>query len=80
MWSDLLKNEKFLFFAGGVAVAVAGAKALKSKKLRNMCVKSMAAGMKLQKDAEEAFQNMKEEAADMCFDARKEITSTDSKE
>jgi len=57
--------------------ATLGVKALKSDKTRDLCVKGIAKGMKLQKDAQETFQNMKEEASDICFDAKQQ---TDSEE
>lgn len=55
--------------------ATLGVKALKSDKTRDLCVKGIAKGMKLQKDAQETFQNMKEEASDICFDAKQQIGS-----
>jgi len=75
MWSKCFKNEKFLCFVGGVAAATLGVKTLKSDKTRNLCVKGLAKGMKLQKDAQEAFQNMKEDASDICFDAKQQAES-----
>ena len=73
MWDKLLKNEKLLCFIGGAAVALVGTAALKSDKARNLCVKTLAAGMKLQKDAQETLQNIKEEAADMYLDASQKL-------
>lgn len=73
MWYDFLKSNKFLFFVGGAATAVVGTKALKSKTAREICVKGLAKGMKLQQDAKVALQNMKEEAEDICYDAKKEV-------
>ena len=35
-------------------------------------VTGLAKGMKLQKDAKAAFQNMKDEASDICYDAKTE--------
>jgi len=55
--------------------ATLGVKALKSDKTRDLCVKGIAKGMKLQKDAQETFQNMKEEASDICFDAKQQTGS-----
>lgn len=69
---DYLKNEKLLCFVGGILTATYGVKALKSDKTRNACVKGIAKCMKLQKDAQVTLQNMKEEAEDICFDAKKE--------
>lgn len=72
MWNQLFKNEKTLYFIGGIASAVIGAKFLKSSASRELCVKGLAQGMRLQMDAMEAFQNIKEDASDVCFDAKKQ--------
>lgn len=69
---NFIKNEKILCFVGGVVAATLGVKALKSSKTRACCVKGLAQGMKLQKDAQATFQNMKDEAADICCDAKEE--------
>ena len=68
---QILKNEKLLFFICGIAASLAGLHALKSGKARKACVMGLAAGMKLQKQAQEAFVNIKEEAVDICHDAAK---------
>ena len=70
---DCLKNEKFLCFAGGVLAATYGVKAVKSDKTRKACVKGLAKCIKLQYDAQETFKNMKEEAEDICCDAKQEV-------
>ena len=69
---DYLKNEKLLCFVGGVLAATYGIKAVKSDKTRKTCVTGLAKCIKLQNDAQAAFKNMKEEAEDICFDAKKE--------
>ena len=70
----LLRNEKFLYFLGGIVATLAGAHAVKSGKAKRVAVKGLAAGMKFQKQAHESFQNIKEEATDICFEAAKEAT------
>ena len=65
----ILKNEKLLCFAGGIAAALIGPKVLKCKKTRELGIKGLAAGMKLQRQALETFHNMKEEATDIYVDA-----------
>jgi len=65
----ILKSEKLLLLAGGAVVALLGKKVLKSQVIRKICVEGMATGMKLQKEALETFQNMKEEAEDLCHDS-----------
>ncbi len=67
---DCLKNEKFLFFLGGMAAATLGVKALKSDRARKLCVNGLAKGMQLQKDAQATFQSMREDAQDLCYDAK----------
>lgn len=67
---DCLKNEKLLCFVGGVAAATYGVKALKSDKTRKVCVTGLAKCMRLKNDAQAALQNMKEEAEDICYDAK----------
>lgn len=68
---DYVKNEKVLCFVGGVFAATYGVKALKSDKTRRVCVSGLAKCIKLQNEAQEAFKNMKEEAEDICCDAKK---------
>ncbi|MCU6761120.1 Uncharacterised protein [uncultured Roseburia sp.] len=65
------KNMKFICFASGVLAALVGTKLVKDKTVRKACVATMAKGMKVQKNAQEAFQNMKEEAEDLCYEAQK---------
>ena len=74
---DWLKNEKVLCFIGGVATATYGVKLLKSDKTRRVCVNGLAKCMKLQKDAQTAFQNVKEEAQDVCYDAAQKSAQCD---
>lgn len=69
---DCFKNEKFLYFVGGVAAATLGVKALKSNTTRKACVSGLAKGMKLHREAQAVFQNMKEDAQDLCYDAKVE--------
>lgn len=69
---DCLKNEKFLCFAGGVLAATAGVKAAKSEKTRKACVNGLAKCIKLKNDAQQTLQNMKEQAEDICYDAKQE--------
>ena len=64
------QNPKILCFAGGVAAALVGAKVAKSPKTRELCVAGMAKGMKLQQDARVTLQNMKEDAQDLCAEAK----------
>ena len=72
---DYLKNEKLLCFVGGVVAATYGVKALKSDKTRKACVSGLAKCIKIQNDAQETFKNMKEEAEDICYDAKQEANN-----
>lgn len=76
---NCLKNEKFLYFVGGIAAATLGVKALKSETTRKACVTGLAKGMKVHQDAQAAFQTMKEDAQDLCFDAKVEAGCAETK-
>lgn len=69
---DCLKNEKFLYFVGGIAAATLGVKAITSQTARKACVTGLARGMKIHREAQAAFQTMKEDAQDLCYDAKVE--------
>ena len=66
--------------AGGVAAALVGAKVAKSPKTRELCVAGMAKGMKLQQDARVTLQNMKEDAQDLCAEAKQKATQETAEE
>ena len=70
---NLIKNEKSLLFAGGVLLGTLGLKAIKSTAARKFYVSTLANGMKLQKDAQHMFESMKEEAEDLCYEARESV-------
>ena len=71
------QNPKVLCFAGGVAAALVGAKVAKSPKTRELCVAGMAKGMKLQQDARV---NMKEDAQDLCAEAKQKAAQETAEE
>ena len=78
---NCLKSEKVRWFVGGAVAIVLGKKVLKSDATRNACVKTIAKAMKLQNDAAESFQNMREDAQDLCYDAKQAAgISTEEKE
>ena len=66
--------------AGGVAAALVGAKVAKSPKTRELCVAGMAKGMKLQQDARVTLQNMKEDAQDLCAEAKQKAAQETAEE
>ena len=70
------KNEKLWYAVGGAAAMVIGKKIITAKKTRELAVSGLAKGMKLQNDAKATFQNMKDEAQDICCDAKERQAST----
>ncbi|ERJ89230.1 hypothetical protein RUMCAL_02985 [Ruminococcus callidus ATCC 27760] len=74
------KNEKLWCVVGGAVAMVIGKKIVTAKKTRQLAVSGLAKGMKLQNDAKAAFQNMKDEAQDICCDAKEQagINDTDA--
>lgn len=70
---DFLKDKKCWCFAAGIATAVVGKKIATSEKVRSMCVSGLAKGMKFQQEAKETLQNMREEAEDMCYEAKSQL-------
>ena len=77
---DCLKNEKTLFYLGGLATAYIGKKLMNSQKVRTACVSTLAKGMTLQKEAESYVQNIKDEAQDLCYDAAIKAAVTEEKD
>ncbi|MBE6035937.1 DUF1490 domain-containing protein [Aminipila sp.] len=70
--SKEMKHQNTWFFLGGIAAAVAGKLILKSDTARKVCVTTLAQGMKMQKEAKVGLQNIKEDAEDLCYEARQE--------
>ena len=68
--ANILKYEKLLCALGGAAAVILGKKVITSPKARECAVKGLAKGMKLQSDAKAAYQSMKDEAQDLCYDAK----------
>lgn len=68
----ILKNEKLWCVVAGAAGVIIGKKILCSKKTRQLAVTGLAKGMKLTHDAKAAFQSMKDEAEDMCYEAKEQ--------
>ena len=70
--TGLLKNKYLVGFGLGVAAAVVGYRAYKSRKLRKALVKAVACGMKLRDDAKFAMNTIKEDAEDLCAEAKEQ--------
>ena len=66
------EHKHALIFAAGVATALVGAKVLKSKTFKDATTKGMAAVMSAKRDAEECFQDIREDAEDIVVDANAE--------
>ena len=75
-----LRNEKFWLVAAGAVGTIIGGQILKSPTTRKLAVQGLAKGMMIQGDAKEALQNMKDEAEDICYEARQEAEKSKSKE
>ena len=66
------EHKHALIFAAGIATAIIGKKALESKTVKNAATRGMATVMSAKRDAEECFQDMKENAEDIVVDAHQE--------
>lgn len=64
-----VEHKHALIFAAGIATALIGKKVLESKAVKDATTQGMAAVMSAKKDAEECFQDMRENAEDIVFDA-----------
>ena len=69
----VMKHKHALIFVGGIATAIVGKKILESKTVKDTCTKGMATVMAAKKDAEECFQDMKDNAEDIVVDANSEV-------
>lgn len=76
---EWLKKEKTLYFIGGAVAGLAGLKVLKAKKTREITVQTIAKGMTLKDELMEEIANIREEADDICNEA-KEVAQKKSEE
>ena len=67
-----VEHKHALIFAAGIATAIVGKKILESDAVKDAATKGMASVMSAKKDAEECFQDMKENAEDIVVDAHEE--------
>jgi hypothetical protein len=70
--TGVFKNKYAIGFGLGVAAAIIGFKAYKSKKLKKAVVKAVACGMKLRDDAKFTLNSIKENAEDLCAEAKED--------
>lgn len=67
-----VEHKHALLFAAGIATAIVGKKVLESKTVKDAATKGMAEVMTIRKDAEECFEDMKQNAEDIVVDANAE--------
>lgn len=67
---DLVCSSKGKGFILGAAAVIVGEKVLKNNKTREMAVNGVAKAMKFYSDTNAAIQNIKEEATDICYEAK----------
>ena len=66
------EHKHALIFAAGIATAIVGKKILESDAVKDAATKGMASVMYARKDAEECFQDMRENAEDIVVDAHQD--------
>lgn len=76
---DIFKRDHLLIFAGGLVTGLVGLKIAKNKKTRSAVVKTVAKGMMAKDCVMEEYTNIREEAEDICAEAR-EIAGAKSEE
>ena len=64
-----VEHKHALIFAAGIATAIIGKKVLESKAVKDVATQGMASVMSMKKDAEETFQDMRENAEEIVIDA-----------
>ncbi len=64
-----VEHKHTLLFAAGIATAIVGKKVLESKAVKDAATQGMASVMSIKKDAEETFQDMRENAEEIVIDA-----------
>ena len=67
-----VEHKHALILAAGIATAIVGKKILESKVVKDAATQGMATVMSAKKDAEECFQDMRENAEDIVVDAHEE--------
>ena len=67
-----MEHKHALIFAAGIATAIVGKKVIESKTVKDAATRGMANVMAVKRDAEETFQDMKENAEEIVLDAHEE--------
>ena len=66
------EHKHVLIFAAGIATAIIGKKVLESKTVKDAATQGVASVMSVRKDAEECFQDIRENAEEIVIDAHEE--------
>ena len=72
LFEKCVEHKHALIFAAGIATAIVGKKILESKAVKDAATQGMASVMSVRKDAEETFQDMRENAEEIVIDAHEE--------
>lgn len=75
-----MRGAAFKFGLAGAAVVLVGGKLLKSKAAHDAAVNITAWGMQLKDNISESLRNVRDEAADICDEAKRKNESDDSDE
>ncbi|MBQ2671169.1 MAG: DUF1490 domain-containing protein [Clostridia bacterium] len=74
------KDARVLSFIGGAAAVICFKKIIESQKAHDVCVSGVAKGMQLFTEAKATAVNIKEEAEDICKEARSTIADEEKDE
>ena len=65
-----MEHKQALIFLGGIATATVGKKILESETTKKACTNAMAKVLAMKSEAEETFQDIKDNAEDIALDAK----------
>ena len=68
---EFMKKEKNIIFAAGAVFGMFAIKMAQTKKARELAVKGIAKGIQIKDGFMEEVENIKEEALDICEEAKK---------
>jgi predicted small secreted protein len=71
-------NKYVVGFGAGIAASIIVYRAYKSRRLRKAAVKILAQGMKIRDEAKFAVNTMKEEAEDLCAEAKEKNAAAET--
>ena len=67
-----VEHKHALIFAAGIATAIVGKKIIESGTVKDAATQGVAGVMSIRKDAEETFQDIRENAEEIVIDAHEE--------